>query len=293
MKNPLVSVIMPAYNAAGYIGPAIKSILGQTYKNFELIIIDDGSTDKTLDIVNSFHDPRIVPIRNAQNMNSAVSRNIGIDASKGKYIALCDADDLYMPQRLEKQVKYLEDHPSIDIIDCSSYVINETGCIAGVLATKEINHDDMPRTIIRQSPIGHPTLMAKAEWMRTYKYRAKYRRAQDRELFLRAYQYTRFGRIPDVLYAYRVSETLIFGKTFSNLSYECLMLFQNWKEYGLSASSLMTFLIIAPGRLAFYFLSALFGKNWTWGKLRETGKSPDSVKAQEWIYYCLRRGGHG
>jgi glycosyltransferase involved in cell wall biosynthesis len=292
MKRPLVSVIMPAYNAARFIGPAIKSVLSQTYKNFELIIVDDGSTDNTSDIVNSFQDHRIVLIRNAQNMYSARSRNIGIDASKGKYIALCDADDLYMPQRLEKQMKYLEDHPAIDIIGCSSYIMNETGYISGVLATNEINHYDIPRSIIRQSPIGHAMLMAKTEWMRTYKYRTKYRLAQDRELFLRAYRYTRFGRIPDVLYVYRVSEKMIFRKTFSSLYYECLMLFQNWKEYGLSASSLMTFLIIAPGRLAFYCVSALFGKNWTWGKLRETGKSSDFVKAQEWIYYCLRRGGH-
>jgi len=106
--GPLVSVSMPAFNAERYIGEAIESILSQTYTNFELIIIDDGSTDQTREIINRYHDPRIVKIFSDQNRGLIATRNQIAQLARGKYLALLDADDRAFPNRLELQVNFLE-----------------------------------------------------------------------------------------------------------------------------------------------------------------------------------------
>jgi glycosyltransferase involved in cell wall biosynthesis len=109
MKNsPLVSVLMPAYNSELYIAEAIQSILNQTYQNIELIIFDDGSSDKTRQVIQGFTDPRITKVLSDQNFGVVKARNEMIDRATGQYIALMDADDIADPARLEKQVEILE-----------------------------------------------------------------------------------------------------------------------------------------------------------------------------------------
>ena len=104
----LVSVIMPTYNCARFIRQAIDSVLSQTYINWELLIVDDCSTDETESIVRSFDDPRIRYMRNTQNMGAALTRNRALKEAKGRYIAFLDADDLWLPEKLEKQVAFME-----------------------------------------------------------------------------------------------------------------------------------------------------------------------------------------
>lgn len=108
-KKELVSVIMPAYNVENYIGEAIQSVLNQTYQKFELIIVDDGSTDETWEIIQSFNDPRIIQVRHPQNKGVAEARNTALKAAKGKWVALIDSDDIWLPERLEKLIKILEE----------------------------------------------------------------------------------------------------------------------------------------------------------------------------------------
>ena len=105
----LVSVVMPAYNAEKYISEAIQSVLNQTYRNFELIIVDDGSTDKTWQIIQSYNDSRIIAIRHQQNKGVAEARNTALNIAKGKWVALIDADDVWLPERLEKLAGILEE----------------------------------------------------------------------------------------------------------------------------------------------------------------------------------------
>ena len=116
MTQPLVSVIMPAYNGEKYIGRAIQSVLHQTYKNFELIIVDDKSTDNTLGEIKRISDSRIKLIKNKKNHGIAYSTNLAIASSNGKYIALLDDDDEAFPQRLERQVLFLEKNIDIDVL---------------------------------------------------------------------------------------------------------------------------------------------------------------------------------
>lgn len=129
-----VSVIMPAYNGERYISGAIESILNQTYDNFELLIIDDCSTDNTMEIVKKYKDDRIRIISNERNMGIAFSRNVGLEKSVGNYVAIMDDDDISLPERLEKEVGYLEKHPQIDVVggrydvidECNRFLYHET-----------------------------------------------------------------------------------------------------------------------------------------------------------------------
>lgn len=119
-ENPLVSIITPAYNAGIYLGDTIRSVLAQTYSNFEHIIIDDGSTDNTEEVAKSFSDPRVKYIQQ-KNSGQSTARNLGITNAKGKYIAFLDADDFFLPEKLSSQVNYLEAHPDCDFCYCKIY----------------------------------------------------------------------------------------------------------------------------------------------------------------------------
>ena len=106
-RSPLVSIIMPAYNASAFIAEAIRSVLDQTYSNWELIIVDDGSTDETPLVVRSFVDKRVKYIRKERQGQSA-ARNTAMQRASGVYLSFLDADDLFLPRKLELQIKYLE-----------------------------------------------------------------------------------------------------------------------------------------------------------------------------------------
>jgi len=106
--NELVSVIMPSYNTARYIGQSIQSVIDQTYQNWELIIVDDCSTDNTDDVVSLYNDDRIKYLKNKNNYGAAISRNKALREAKGRWIAFLDSDDLWMPEKLEKQIRYMK-----------------------------------------------------------------------------------------------------------------------------------------------------------------------------------------
>mgnify|MGYP001576085848 CR=1 FL=1 len=119
-EKPLVSVITPTYNAGAYLRDTIRSVLGQTYSNLEHIIIDDGSTDDTAEVVRAFSDPR-VKYFHQKNSGQSAARNAGIAAAKGEYVALLDADDFFLPDKLSEQVGYLEAHPDCGFCYCKVY----------------------------------------------------------------------------------------------------------------------------------------------------------------------------
>jgi len=104
----LVSIIMPSYNCGRFIAESIRSVLAQTYENWELLIVDDCSTDDTASVVKAFADPRIRYQRNRQNEGAALTRNKALLAAKGRYIAFLDADDIWAPEKLEKQIAFMQ-----------------------------------------------------------------------------------------------------------------------------------------------------------------------------------------
>lgn len=126
LSRPQVSVLMPAYNAAPYVRAAVSSLIAQAHRDWELIAVDDGSTDATGEILASFADPRIRVIRQA-NRGEGAARNAALEAASGRYFAFLDADDLYLPGALESMVAYLESTPGVDVVLCDGYFCDRNG----------------------------------------------------------------------------------------------------------------------------------------------------------------------
>lgn len=125
-KSPVISVILPTYNCANFLPHSIQSILSQTYNSYEIIVVDDGSTDNTKEVLNPFMQ-RINYIKLEQNKGLPAARNIGIKSAQGKYIAFIDADDIWLPEKLQTDIEYLETYPEISMVYSKHINIGENG----------------------------------------------------------------------------------------------------------------------------------------------------------------------
>lgn len=144
MQKPLVSIIMPAYNSEKFIKESISSILIQSYSNFELIVINDGSLDKTVEIIKSFSDQRIKLIDSKVNYGIAASRNKGLDLSRGCYISFCDSDDTWKEKKLENQINILENNDEYQLAYTNALLIDKTGRSFGSkIYPKNLNYNQM------------------------------------------------------------------------------------------------------------------------------------------------------
>ena len=205
MNEPVVSVLMPAFNAEKYIAQAVESILQQNFSNFELIILNDGSTDGTSQIIGGFNDHRICVIHLNENQGLVNARNRLVAAAKGRYIAFLDADDIAMPSRLKKQVHYL-DRGEADLCGSACYSLYEG--IGRIKTSKERYTDaDIRALITISSPLCNPTVMGKAEIFKKFPYRAGKDYAEDyslwAELALAGY---RFANLKEKLITYRIHD---------------------------------------------------------------------------------------
>lgn len=201
--RPLVSVVMTAYNAEKYIAEAIQSILDQTYKNLELIIVNDGSTDRTLEIINSFDDNRIRLVNNERNLGAAESSNKGIEIVQGKYIARMDADDISYPNRIEKQVNFLEQHEDIHVVGTFLKVVYEDTDEPDIVWKYSIDPKIIRSALIFNPGVAHATLMFRREVFNTVKYDTSLCSAIDYDLYCRLSRNIKFSNIPEILYIYR------------------------------------------------------------------------------------------
>lgn len=201
VKNPKVTILMPVYNGEKYLREAIESILNQSFADFELLVINDGSTDSSVKIIEAYSDFRIRLVHNEKNLKLIATLNKGIDLARGEYIARMDCDDVSHPERLEKQVKFMDSHPEIGI--CSSWAdyIDETGNVIGQLQNP--TGDLLQKTFWRPSPIIHAACMAKSNLFRENKFDPEYCHAEDYELWLRLYEQTKFFNIDEYLYRIR------------------------------------------------------------------------------------------
>ena len=158
MSEPVISVIMPVYNAETYVEEAIKSILNQTFEDFEFLIINDGSEDNSLSIINNYasKDNRI-KIISREKKGLVFSLNEGIKLAKGKYIARMDADDISVPERFKKQISYLERNSDVDI--CGTWI--ETFGRSMEVLKYPVQHDDIKVALLFAFGLAHPSIMAK------------------------------------------------------------------------------------------------------------------------------------
>lgn len=199
MSTTSVTILMPAYNAAAYIAEAITSVLQQTFTAFELLIVNDGSTDHTLDIIRSFNDPRIRVIHQA-NSGVATALNTGLQHATGTYIARFDADDVCMPQRLEKQVAFLDTHPEYVITGSDAEYISATGDYLCSYACSAHEDADLKRQLHTHCPFTHSSvLFRKAAVLQCGGYDARAHNMEDHLLWVQLSSSGRFYNIPEAL----------------------------------------------------------------------------------------------
>ncbi len=205
--TPMVSVIMPVYNTAPFLKEAIESVLTQSFSDYEFLIIDDASTDGSLDIIKNFKDERIKIILNENNLGIIATRNKGLELAKGKYIAKMDSDDVSLPSRFEKQVDFLEKHPEVAIVASKLSLINENGIDKGywhedIHATSA---EEIKRTMPVINCVGQSTVMMRADIVKKTGYNKNYKYNEDWGLWLdvlnAGYQ---IAKLDEVLVRYRV-----------------------------------------------------------------------------------------
>lgn len=200
---PKVSVVMVAFNEVRMIRRAIESILAQTLDDFELIVIDDGSTDGTGEVIASVKDPRLISIAHARNQGMCQSRNEGIAAAGGRYIAIFDADDVSHPQRLERQARFLDENPGIALCGTWGHLNDETSNM--VELRQPVSSEEIRRALPRTCPIIDSSLMARAEMLKRHPYDPALPRAVDYDLFWRISRTHAMANIPEFLIVFETS----------------------------------------------------------------------------------------
>jgi glycosyltransferase involved in cell wall biosynthesis len=203
-QSCLVSILMLTYNRAPYIGEAIASVLAQTYTNFELIVIDDGSTDDTASVVQGFTDSRIRYIKNDTNRGLAVRRSESLTYAQGKYVAILDSDDIWCStDKLAKQVEVLENNPNCAVVGTFITIINSDGEEV-TKTTYQVTDTDIRNNILVRNQFAHSSvLMRKAVLDKTPGY-SSLAVAEDFELFLQLGLLGTFANLPEYLTKYRV-----------------------------------------------------------------------------------------
>lgn len=205
IKKPKVSVLMSVFNGEKYLREAVDSILNQTFKDFEFLIINDGSTDKTEAILKSYDDPRIKVYNNRENIGLSKSLNIGLQMAKGEYISRQDADDISMPERLKMQVDFLNNHPDYAVIGTFAQVLNEDSGKTQ-LWKKPIADADLRKFLKKSNCIVHGSAMIrKSSLLDVGFYYAPMEKSQDYELWLRLSKKYKMANIPKPLYLWRIN----------------------------------------------------------------------------------------
>lgn len=233
--SPKVTVLMPVYNGAPYLKEAIESILSQTFKDFEFIIIDDGSTDNSYEIARSYLDQRIKLYKNEFNLRVAETLNKGIKLAQGEYIARMDADDVSLPNRLARQVNFLDSHPDITIVGSWVKVIGDTH---EYVWKYESNPEKLKTKMFFNCSVAHPTIMMRKKAMLDNNLWYNNMGVEDFDLWARACEKIKMSNINKVFLHYRINTNQSSG-TLSAFHAEGLneVLTQQIKKLGIEPTN--------------------------------------------------------
>ena len=210
---PKVTVFIPVYNRERYIGAAIDSILAQSFADFELLLIDDGSTDQSLAAMRSYADPRIRIVCNEHNCGIPHTRNKGLALARGEYIALLDSDDLAHPKRLKKQVAFLDHHPDYAQVGSWGQEVDEQGRLLKKVKRQPILPEDVHVQLLFRCSLSNRSIMARTALLREYGYRNDFPRCQDYDLHVRLAKRYKLGNLAQVLVFARVHPDQITNQT--------------------------------------------------------------------------------
>jgi len=231
-KSPLITVVMSVYNAEKYVNQAVESVLHQSFRDFEFIIIDDGSTDASSSLLEGYDDPRIRLYHNPDNMGLARSLNQGLASAKGEYVARMDADDIAVPGRLEKQASFLGRHADVGILGCCCVNMDEEG--------RHVGSSTMPETDLGirwmslfGNPFIHSSVMMRRDMLvnNGLKYDESWETAQDYELWTRVMRHTKGANLRDRLVWYRRGSGVTYRKRKGQLDHHDRIARRTIREY--------------------------------------------------------------
>jgi len=232
-----VSVTSAFYNTGPFLLDMIKSVLAQTFQDWELVLLDDGSTDDSLEIARSVDDPRIRVFSNGRNLGRSASLNKLTDLARGKYIARMDSDDMCAPTRIETQLAYLEQHPEVDVLGTGIVYIDRDNRPMGH-SVAVCSHEEICKEPMRTFRILHPSIVARREWLERFKYNESLPMSVDTDLFLRSYRHSTFANLAEVLFYYRLETSFRLGKQLTARRALARSLFAHYRESGRSGQAI-------------------------------------------------------
>jgi glycosyltransferase involved in cell wall biosynthesis len=259
-NNPRVTVLMPAYNCEEYVRDAIDSILNQSFTDFEFLIINDGSTDKTKEIVISYHDTRIRYMENEFNIGIVATLNKGAELARGELIARMDADDVSLPKRLKLQVEFMDNNPEVGVVGTWARLIDKKGSILGRVC--KASGKVLEARYWMPSPIIHPSAVIRRPLLLANLYRPHAWHSEDYDLWLRMVKSARINNVQRFLLFYRVHPESV---SLKNVNEQVKNTYFVFKEHtGLDISfeefKIVCFPILRYRLIKRYFLLAKFNK---------------------------------
>ena len=244
MDKPLVTIAISFYNVEKFLPYAIMSVINQTYNNWELLLIDDGSSDQSIVVAEEFanKDKRIKLIFDGKNKGLAARLNESIEMANGDFYARMDADDIMVINRIDEQVSFLTEHPDVDVVGSSAMVIDINNCIIN-----SMDYTGVCDTFI------HPTVMTKPQWLKKNRYNDNLKMSEDCELWLRTQGTNIFYNLPQPLLFYRIYEDESYQKklrAFKTLT----PIYSNYKSYGKSFAWFLKSFLMSSFKLILYWI---------------------------------------
>lgn len=265
--NPLVTIAIPIFNADKYLSYTILSVINQSYENWELLLMEDGSTDNSLLIAQKFAkaDRRIRLIYDGENKGLVSRLNQSIDLAKGVFYARMDADDIMAITRISKQVNCLLKDNTIDVCGCSTMLIDSSNNIMGSQNMTGV-----------YDLFVHPTVMGRTEWFRRNHYDSAAVRIEDRDLWLRTYRYSKFFNIPEALFFYRAFGTPSSSQNLAS-NKRLRALYKHYKKYNETISWCIKNCIKTYAKDTIFLLLNFFHMNYILTKIRGRKSLPQNL----------------
>lgn len=229
MGSPVVTIAMPVRNASRTVAAAINSILLQTFADWELLVVDDGSQDETAAVVGRFADPRIRLVAHARSAGLAQRLNEAISAARGRLFARMDGDDIAYPERLEAQVEFMIAHPQCDLVGCGAVFFNEAGEATGRYPMRA-THEEIVSHPWRGFFLAHPTWLGRTEWFARHRYLPHYKKTQDQDLLLRTHDSSTFGCVDRVLLGYRQDARTLSKSLRGRIYFSRSIIRESWRR---------------------------------------------------------------
>jgi glycosyltransferase involved in cell wall biosynthesis len=219
---------MPAFNSERTIVQTIISIRNQSHPDWELLVLDDGSSDRTVEVAKSFDDPRICVIADGVHRGLPEQLNRAVDLARGKYFARMDADDIAYPNRLRTQLQFLEANAEVDLVSGWMVVFRSNGTVFGA-RRGPLDHGQISAHPWRGIPMAHPTWTGRTDWFRQNPYRTDAVRMEDLELLFRTYRNSRFASVPEIVLGYR-EDSLSLRKILVARRHTCRMMIRHMSD---------------------------------------------------------------